>query len=87
MNRTERDLEWIAFLIGKKGAAEITDPENLAKIARRNAKAREQKLWALGYNQAMLDHAQFPARYDFTELTREDVEHAVAGLRKDLNYD
>ena len=87
MNRTERELEWIEFLIGKKGAAEILHPENQVKIERRHAKIREQKMIALGYSQAMLDHAQFPVLHGHTKLARKDVEYAVTNLRKDLNYD
>lgn len=47
---------------------------------------RDHKLVMLGYNQALLDHAEFPIRGEDGEvaLEREAVKRIVAQLREEL---
>ena len=49
--------------------------------------SHKHKLMMLGYNQALLDHAEFPIRGlspDDPGLSRPDVEAIVSRLRREL---
>lgn len=83
----DKEVEFIAWMIGKTPTQDLS-PENQARVqkhqAERARKNRKHNLMMVGYNQAMLDHAQFPITGAGEPLTRAEVERAIAQLQQEL---
>lgn len=87
MQMTLAEQEWHGYVIGKVGKEELTHPENQARVAEREAQRREQQLISIGYNLALLDHAQFPIDPGSdAPLTREKLQATVSDLREALGW-
>jgi len=86
-----RIREQVADLVAEQQEEDAAE-SGLAVAAQRMQEAqehdrisrREHDLMMLGYNQALLDHADLPLRHGDERLTRESVEKIVARLREEL---